>query len=726
MILKSIILNGFKSFGKKTIIDISKNVTGIVGPNGSGKSNIVEAIRFVIGEQSMKNMRSKSISDLIHMGDEKLNRAFVSLVIHNDDKRFLDMMDNISPELIDFLKVDEITLTREIYSDGESNYKINNTIVRLKDIQYILSMVGIGASAHTIISQGEADNILSASPKDRKDIISEALGLRILENRLRESKRKLDKTSIHISEVNLSRKEISPEIKELKSIVDKINSLSTIRQNLTQEYIKYLVIQDYEIQKIKIIINDNLNLDNILNEKNEKLHTLKLDIKDIDNKQISHREEVDKKKSIKQNELIDLEKEKSVIIYEKNILLQSIANEIQEIKVDKDKFVNFKSDLKNKLIKIANDIKSKNTININENINQCFDLIRSTDKWHDAILPKDKINKDIQELDSRISELDARSNIIRRDITEIDNVNDNRFITLRNMLNEEKDIELEINSIKNRIIDNNNRKNTLIQMEDNWNQYLSEANNIIGKDVLVYKYTKAEDIMDNYNEYDNKRNIDKYKWKIEELGVINIRETMDRYNQLIDKDNYLQSEIDDLENSRVKLSDIINDLESRIENDFIKGIEKLNFLFNNYFHEIFSGGSAKLDTIILDSPNDENDDTDENKRDKIGIDININLPQKKIKSLTALSGGEKTLVSISLLFALTTITPPPFMVLDETDAALDESNAKKYGKLLNRLAEKSRLLVITHNRETMNKCDILYGVTMGQDSSSRILSIKFE
>ncbi|MCX8513550.1 MAG: hypothetical protein ORN26_00570, partial [Candidatus Pacebacteria bacterium] len=200
----------------------------------------------------------------------------------------------------------------------------------------------------------------------------------------------------------------------------------------------------------------------------------------------------------------------------------------------------------------------------------------------------------------------------------------------------------------------------------------------------------------------------------------------DRYNQLIDKDNYLQSEIDDLENSRVKLSDIINDLESRIENDFIKGIEKLNFLFNNYFHEIFSGGSAKLDTIILDSPNDENDDTDENKRDKIGIDININLPQKKIKSLTALSGGEKTLVSISLLFALTTITPPPFMVLDETDAALDESNAKKYGKLLNRLAEKSRLLVITHNRETMNKCDILYGVTMGQDSSSRILSIKFE
>ncbi|MDI9354784.1 MAG: hypothetical protein QM532_00875 [Cyanobium sp. MAG06] len=199
---------------------------------------------------------------------------------------------------------------------------------------------------------------------------------------------------------------------------------------------------------------------------------------------------------------------------------------------------------------------------------------------------------------------------------------------------------------------------------------------------------------------------------------------MDKYETVMQKDKYLESEINDLDGSRIKLNELINDLENRIEDDFNKGLEKLNFLFNNYFHEIFSGGSAKLNTINIDE--DKDGEINMNKKDKIGIDINISIPQKKVKSLYSLSGGEKTLVSISILFALTTITPPPFMVLDETDAALDESNAKKYGKLLNRLAKSSRLLVITHNRETMNKCDILYGVTMGQDSSSRILSIKFE
>ena len=728
MILKSIIINGFKSFGKKTVIDISKNVTGIVGPNGSGKSNIVEAIRFVIGEQSMKNMRSKSLADLIHLGEDKLNRASVSLIIENDSKRFQDLSDSISPELIDFLKVDEITLTREIFIDGESNYKINNTIVRLKDIQAILSMVGIGASAHTIISQGEADNILSASPKDRKEIISEALGLRILENRLRESKRKLDKTLIHISEVNLSRKEIHPEIKELKSIVDKINNLSVIRENITEEYIKYLVVHTYKIKEISETINNHSGLSDILSEKKGKLSALKLDIKDLDSKQIEHRQDIDNKKSLKQNELLQLEKEKSVLIYEKNILLQSLANEIQEMKVNKNEFINFKSELKNKLIIISNNIKNKNLDNINQEINICFDLIKSTDNWHDAILPKDKINKDIQDLDDRINELENKSNIIKKEIIEIDNLNDNRFITLRNMLSEEKSLELDINSINNQILENENRKSRLIEMENNNNLYLAEANNIIGQAVLRYKSINPLDIIDNYNEYENKRNIDKYKWKIEELGVINTRDIMDRYNVLIEKDKYLQSEIDDLESSRNKLYQLISELELRLENDFVKGLEKLNFLFNNYFHEIFSGGSAKLNTIIIDNNTDANNDNEdsETKREKIGIDININLPQKKVKSLTALSGGEKTLVSISILFALTTITPPPFMVLDETDAALDETNAKKYGKLLNRLAEKSRLLVITHNRETMNKCDILYGVTMGQDSSSRILSIKFE
>jgi chromosome segregation protein len=109
-----------------------------------------------------------------------------------------------------------------------------------------------------------------------------------------------------------------------------------------------------------------------------------------------------------------------------------------------------------------------------------------------------------------------------------------------------------------------------------------------------------------------------------------------------------------------------------------------------------------------------------------GIDIDVSLPNKKVKEISMFSGGERALVSIALLFAMSAITPPPFMVLDETDAPLDESNARKYGVMLQRLAEKSKLLVITHNRETMNHCDMLYGVTIGVDGGSKLLSIDFK
>ena len=109
-----------------------------------------------------------------------------------------------------------------------------------------------------------------------------------------------------------------------------------------------------------------------------------------------------------------------------------------------------------------------------------------------------------------------------------------------------------------------------------------------------------------------------------------------------------------------------------------------------------------------------------------GIDINVSLPHKKVKELQALSGGERSLTSIALLFAMSQVNPPPFLVLDETDAALDESNSRKYGDMLEKLSKHSQLVVVTHNRETMSRAGILYGVTIGSDGASKLLSVKFD
>ena len=109
-----------------------------------------------------------------------------------------------------------------------------------------------------------------------------------------------------------------------------------------------------------------------------------------------------------------------------------------------------------------------------------------------------------------------------------------------------------------------------------------------------------------------------------------------------------------------------------------------------------------------------------------GIDVTIDMPRKRIRSLDMLSGGERALTSIALLFALSAVNPPPFLVLDETDAALDEANSQRYGDLLGHLSKKTQLLVITHNRETMRHAGVLYGITMGNDGISRLLSLKFD
>ena len=128
------------------------------------------------------------------------------------------------------------------------------------------------------------------------------------------------------------------------------------------------------------------------------------------------------------------------------------------------------------------------------------------------------------------------------------------------------------------------------------------------------------------------------------------------------------------------------------------------------------------DELALRSLDEEGEDEEE----EYGIEINVSLPHKKVKELHAFSGGERSLTSIALLFAMSQVNPPPFLILDETDAALDEANSRKYGDMLERLSKFSQLIVVTHNRETMSRASTLYGVTIGSDGASKLLSIKFD
>jgi len=235
-----------------------------------------------------------------------------------------------------------------------------------------------------------------------------------------------------------------------------------------------------------------------------------------------------------------------------------------------------------------------------------------------------------------------------------------------------------------------------------------------------------------------RKKIERLKIRLEEAGGVD-ENVIKEYDETKKRDEFLAKELEDLKKAAGSLSSVFEDLAERIEKDFDLGLEKINKLFGEFFHEIFGGGKAEIKLMKPQKParggsafggknNDEEDEgwESELEEEEEGIEIIVDIPRKRIKSLNMLSGGERALTSIALLFAMSTVNPPPFLVLDETDAALDEANSNRYASMLRELGKKTQLVVVTHNRETMKAADVLYGVTMGNDGVSKLLSIKFE
>ena len=206
MKLLRISIHGFKSFADKVTIDIKDGITAIVGPNGSGKSNIVDAIKWVLGEQSLKDIRGNNSSDFIFNGSKSrspLTRAWVSLTFDNSDH---------------YLKSDltEIEIKRVVYSTGENEYYINNSTCRLKDITNLFLDSGTNVNSLSIISQGKIGEIIDGKPEDKRAILEEAAGVLMYKKRKEDALRKLDKTNDNIEKINLIIDELSVNLEPLK------------------------------------------------------------------------------------------------------------------------------------------------------------------------------------------------------------------------------------------------------------------------------------------------------------------------------------------------------------------------------------------------------------------------------------------------------------------------------------------------------------------------------
>jgi chromosome segregation protein len=265
---------------------------------------------------------------------------------------------------------------------------------------------------------------------------------------------------------------------------------------------------------------------------------------------------------------------------------------------------------------------------------------------------------------------------------------------------------------------------------------------LIGQEILSYQNYTTEEKIENINQEELKKKIERLKIKLEDIGLSNGAELMKEFKQVSERDGFLAREMEDLEKSVQSLQKLIADLKEKIDLEFKEGVKKINVEFQEFFSLMFGGGQASLAIVVENKKSKRGEPADadpryaesfgeamEDETDIVfekGIEINVSLPHKKVKELHAFSGGERSLTSIALLFAMSQVNPPPFLVLDETDAALDESNSRKYGDMLEKLSKHSQLIVVTHNRETMSRAGVLYGITIGSDETSKLLSVKFD
>jgi chromosome segregation protein len=273
------------------------------------------------------------------------------------------------------------------------------------------------------------------------------------------------------------------------------------------------------------------------------------------------------------------------------------------------------------------------------------------------------------------------------------------------------------------------KEENYVRLMTSFEDQIREGSIFLGADVLSYKNFQIENIDEpRENQEERRRKIERIKIKLEDAGLGGTTEVLKEFEEVRDRDAFLAKEMEDLSMSIESLRKLMLDLKEKIDTEFKLGVTKINKEFQEFFALMFGGGSAFLSVVAEQkrSKKDEEEIDEEAIVFEHGIEISVSLPHKKVKELQALSGGERSLTSIALLFAVSQVNPPPFLVLDETDAALDEANSRKYGDMLEKLSKHSQLIVVTHNRETMSRAGVLYGVTVGSDGGSKLLSVKFE
>ncbi len=743
MHLKSLEISGFKSFARKTTLTFNQGITAIVGPNGSGKSNIADAVRWVMGEQSIKTLRGKKSEDVIFSGSDKKTRlglAEVSLALDNTDHQVP----------IDY---SELLITRRIYRNGDSEYLINNTKSRLTDINLLLTQANFGHRTYSVIGQGMIDNFLISTPQERKEFFEEATGVKQYQIKKQQSLNKLAGVWQNLTTLKIKISEMEPQLRLLTRQVKKLAKRKEIETKLRDNKILYYTSYWHEINSTYLEQQKNITtLEETKNKINltyqnleQKLNQLTKNNSSSKERSLLRQEEqklIDQKIKVKE-ELLTLRVTQTNQLNSNLHQLEKISpHQLKEINQQLEK-INL---LHQKITTLIDNDEDKNLIkqeiiNINKKINSILKLIQPYIK--EIKLPAKELtpNPQLKQLEQKLDQLNKQISLIQQKINSSEDQDtqdrkelwqlQNEFTASQRKLN---DINAQLNNIRVELARTETKR---FDLKQEISLELNDFDNL-SQDKTNIKHLSSQEKTQLLQE------INKLKNQLEIIGGIDL-EIESEYETTQQRYDFLTQQQEDLSQTGESLKKLIDELDEIIKKQVKKSYDEINKYFKKYFTMLFEGGHAELtlikEKINLSKEKEETDDelSADNTNKAInffqtknsapaysGIDVSATPPGKKLKSINALSGGERALTSIALICAIISSNPSPFVVLDEVDAALDESNSIRFANILKELSHKTQFLVITHNRASMEQANLLYGVTMGSDGVSKILSIKLD
>ena len=732
--LKRLELNGFKSFAGKTVLEFPAGIVAIVGPNGSGKSNIVDAVRWLLGERDAKNLRGAKIDDLIFSGTVKRPRvgmASASLHFENKNKFFP----------IDF---EEVVVSREIRRDGQSKYFLNKSEILLRDLIDFFAKARLGSRGLIIIGQGDSDLFIRSTPLERREMIEEILGLREYQLKKADAERRLKNSKINLDKVTALIEEILPHLRSLKRQTGRWE-----RRGLLEEELKTLESQFFG-SHLRELHEKGSAVAAKMAEHQKEFEHLDKQKKTAETRQAA----IEASQPEERKELQKIKDEIGGLAESRSALQKDLGRIEAQMEMAKkssgsrsdrsvDHFIDVLQKIKSELEEALNEEPLGVQAAIETVLEEIGFALEERDEKPVAI--PDSLRRDLEKTARDLQALESTIGALRDREKSLEHGQEDFYANFKGAvaavqsaqgrLDEWEKVNRELLLQKERV--DLRREEVLHQIEQ------------AGRRADEFRDTLPAPSGSDFTEME--RRIFRLRGDLASIGEVDaalMREASDTETRY----EFLKKESDDLTKAVHDLSGLMLDLSEKIKSEFEKSLSKINDEFDKFFGLMFGGGTARLKVLkpkseIVAEDEDEDEDgdgadrdargTDDAARDtddengampekEGGVEIEVKLPRKKTTSLDVLSGGERSLVGIAALFAMVSVSPPPFLVLDEIDAPLDERNARRFGEMLKDFSKRTQFLVVTHNRATMEAAEILYGITLAEDGSSKVISLKLE